>query len=375
MPGNTVALQLSKPAGFKYLSGQYVFLSVPRLGWMEWHPFTLTTAPDDDYLGLQIRAAGDWTHALHDHIKEILVARQDEAQAQDDDDDLEKGTDRSLDSDGAAASADSKSDKSSEALFPAIRIDGPYGAPTQKWQKYQTAVMVGAGIGVTPCASVLRDVLHNIQREQESSSGNADRPSLKKSQSHRARGPDCSTRKVLFYWCTRNKDEAQWFREELESIAKIDTQGILDINIHITSVGDGAPMSNFLKIAQMSSHQVHGKDVMTGLQTNFITKFGRPDWAEVLARATQESGARQQQGGGLLLWAASPGCRASEDMRIAKQVKGASSSIRFLPRKILKLILLFSPPAAPAASRSSSVLQPLQCWQINHDCTDPSHGG
>ena len=33
-----------------YRSGQYVFLNVSEISYLEWHPFTITSSPDDDNL-------------------------------------------------------------------------------------------------------------------------------------------------------------------------------------------------------------------------------------------------------------------------------------------------------------------------------------
>jgi predicted ferric reductase len=41
--------------------GQYVLLNVPELSGLQWHPFTLTSAPGDNFLSVHIRGAGDWT--------------------------------------------------------------------------------------------------------------------------------------------------------------------------------------------------------------------------------------------------------------------------------------------------------------------------
>ena len=265
MAGRSVALQLSKPPGFKYLSGQYVYINIPKLGWMEWHPFTLTSAPHDDFLGLQIRAAGDWTGALYDFVEEAIQSQQR--------------------TDGKSADLEAQ-EGISEFEFPTIHVDGPYGAPTQEWQNYSSVVMIGAGIGVTPCASVLRDVLNSINTT--GLRGRSSSMDLRRCQSRRAGGHECATTKVHFFWCTRDKDEAGWFREELEAISKIDVDGLLDINIHITSVDNQQSLSNLLKICQMSCHAAHGEDVMTGLRTNFITKFGRPDWEKVLTSVAAE---------------------------------------------------------------------------------------
>lgn len=271
MPGDTVYLHISKPEGFKYRSGQYVFLCFPELAWMEWHPFTLTSAPNDEYISLQIRAVGDWTCALRDLIQDITSRREDAM-----DNDLEAGGANPLHAGSIASSAQLPP-------FPKVYVDGPFGAPAQNWQQYTTVVMVGAGIGVTPCASVLRDVLSNINQPPASAEGQTRQ--------------DCATRKVFFYWCTRDREEATWFRHELESIAQIDVNKVLDINIHITSLSAGGGMApNFLKIGQMSSHAVHGKDVMTGLETNFITKFGRPSWPDVLTDVAKACSPAQNGG-------------------------------------------------------------------------------
>ena len=47
----------------------------------------------------------------------------------------------------------------SDSVFvPKIRIQGPFGGGNQDWYKFEVAVMIGAGIGVTPYASILNDL-------------------------------------------------------------------------------------------------------------------------------------------------------------------------------------------------------------------------
>jgi hypothetical protein len=43
--------------------------------------------------------------------------------------------------------------------FPQIRLEGPFGGGNQDWYKFEVAVMVGGGIGVTPYASILNDLV------------------------------------------------------------------------------------------------------------------------------------------------------------------------------------------------------------------------
>jgi len=40
-----------------------------------------------------------------------------------------------------------------------VYVDGPYGEGHQDWHRYDVSIMVGGGIGVTPFASILKDVV------------------------------------------------------------------------------------------------------------------------------------------------------------------------------------------------------------------------
>ena len=42
---------------------------------------------------------------------------------------------------------------------PILRVDGPHSAPAELYSNYQTVMVIGAGIGMTPCASVLTSLL------------------------------------------------------------------------------------------------------------------------------------------------------------------------------------------------------------------------
>jgi hypothetical protein len=43
-----------------------------------------------------------------------------------------------------------------ELPLPEIFLDGAFGAPTDAWNDYEVVTLIGAGMGVTPMASVLR---------------------------------------------------------------------------------------------------------------------------------------------------------------------------------------------------------------------------
>lgn len=53
-PGKVIQLQMKKNT-FNYKPGQYLFLNCPYLAKYEWHPFTITSAPEEDYVSVHIR--------------------------------------------------------------------------------------------------------------------------------------------------------------------------------------------------------------------------------------------------------------------------------------------------------------------------------
>lgn len=54
--------------GFRYKPGQYLYLNCPALSKHEWHPFTITSAPEEGFVSVHIRTRGDWTSRLKEHI-------------------------------------------------------------------------------------------------------------------------------------------------------------------------------------------------------------------------------------------------------------------------------------------------------------------
>lgn len=74
------------------------------------------------------------------------------------------------------------------------RIEGPYGAPAQHFSKFSTVVLFGAGIGVTPFASILKHLVHKSETK-----------------------PDYAVKKVYFYWIARDHSHFEWFHNLLTS--------------------------------------------------------------------------------------------------------------------------------------------------------------
>ena len=62
-PSNTMEIQIRKDS-CRAKAGQYVFVCCPEISRFEWHPFTLTSSPNEGFVGMHIRIVGDWTGAF-----------------------------------------------------------------------------------------------------------------------------------------------------------------------------------------------------------------------------------------------------------------------------------------------------------------------
>jgi hypothetical protein len=68
-----VELSFPKTAAFAYNPGQYIYLAIPEISWLQWHPLSPSSSPKQRVVMLHIRKAGNWTSALFD-----LAQKQEE---------------------------------------------------------------------------------------------------------------------------------------------------------------------------------------------------------------------------------------------------------------------------------------------------------
>lgn len=70
LPSKVIHLVIRRPAQFHFHPGDYVFINIPVIANYEWHPFTISSAPEqEDVLWLHIRAVGQWTRRLYDYFE------------------------------------------------------------------------------------------------------------------------------------------------------------------------------------------------------------------------------------------------------------------------------------------------------------------
>ncbi|XP_045461304.1 NADPH oxidase 5 isoform X2 [Harmonia axyridis] len=70
LPSKVTHLVIKRPMNFHFHAGDYVFVNIPAIANYEWHPFTLSSAPEqDDYIWLHIRGVGEWTNRLYEYFE------------------------------------------------------------------------------------------------------------------------------------------------------------------------------------------------------------------------------------------------------------------------------------------------------------------
>ncbi|XP_069316658.1 dual oxidase 1 [Eulemur rufifrons] len=225
LPSGVTHLRFQRPQGFEYKSGQWVRIACLALGTTEYHPFTLTSAPHEDTLSLHIRVAGPWTTRL----REIYSPPRGDRCAR----------------------------------YPKLYLDGPFGEGHQEWHKFEVSVLVGGGIGVTPFASILKDLV------------------FKSSVS-------CHVfcKKIYFIWVTRTQRQFEWLADIIREVEENDCQDLVSVHIYITQLAEKFDLrTTMLYICERHFQKVLNRSLFTGLRS--VTHFGRPPF-EAFFNSLQE---------------------------------------------------------------------------------------
>lgn len=125
LPGDIVEISFPKPATFEYEAGQYAKISIPRIGFGQFHPITISSSPRDPVVTMHVKGLGRWSRRLGK-----LAERQEEV---------------------------------------AFLMEGPYGKlmiELENRKRYKMVLMVSGGIGVTPMVSIANDLLYEHQSER-----------------------------------------------------------------------------------------------------------------------------------------------------------------------------------------------------------------
>nr|BAM76968.1 dual oxidase [Penaeus japonicus] len=223
LPSDVVKVKFYRPPNFKYLSGQWVRLNCTAFRQSEYHSFTLTSAPHENFLSCHIKAQGPWTWKLRKFFDPHNYVHDEENP-------------------------------------PKVRLDGPFGGGNQDWYKFEVAVMVGGGIGVTPYASILNDLVFGTSTNRYS-------------------GVSCM--KVYFLWICPTHRQFEWFIDVLRDVERKDVTNVLEMHIFITQFFHKFDLrTTMLYICENHFQRLSKRSMFTGLKA--INHFGRPDMTSFL---------------------------------------------------------------------------------------------
>ncbi|XVF20159.1 hypothetical protein REPUB_Repub11eG0174200 [Reevesia pubescens] len=265
--GNVLALYVTKPQGFKYKSGMYLFVKCPDISKFEWHPFSITSAPKDDYLSVHIRTLGDWTTELKDRFQKVCEPPTVEAKR--------SGNLMRIETRATKKADSSKEyDPQDQTRFPNIIIKGPYGAPAQNYKNYDILFLIGLGIGATPFISIIKDLLSRIKpaelRDKEDCFGSE-------------KTPKKYTERAYFYWVTREQGSFEWFKGVMDDIAEFDKNKIIEMHNYLTSMyEEGDARSALIGMVQKIQQAKNGVDIVS--ESRITTHFARPNWRKVFTQ-------------------------------------------------------------------------------------------
>lgn len=120
LPCESLEINLSKSPGLSYNPTSILFINVPSISKLQWHPFTITSNSnlEPDQLSVVIKSEGSWSKKLY----QIL-----------------------------------SSPSSIDHLQ--ISVEGPYGPASTHFLRHDTLVMVSGGSGITPFISIIRELI------------------------------------------------------------------------------------------------------------------------------------------------------------------------------------------------------------------------
>ncbi|EOA20050.1 hypothetical protein CARUB_v10000325mg [Capsella rubella] len=125
LPSDAVELTFFKNKELVYNPTSILFVNIPSISKLQWHPFTITSSSnlEADKLSIVIKSDGKWSTKLYQ-----MLSSSDH-------------TDRSL----------------------SVSVEGPYGPVSTNFLRHDSLVMVSGGSGITPFISIIRDLISMSQ--------------------------------------------------------------------------------------------------------------------------------------------------------------------------------------------------------------------
>ncbi|KAF7813095.1 Ferric reduction oxidase 2 [Senna tora] len=127
LPCEAFELNFSKNPGLCYAPTSSIFINVPSISKLQWHPFTISSSSetDSDTLSIVVKVAGRWSNTLYQKLS-----------------------------------------SSSPLDHLQVSVEGPYGPTSTSFSRHEMLVMVSGGSGITPFISVIRSLLFRADSDR-----------------------------------------------------------------------------------------------------------------------------------------------------------------------------------------------------------------
>ncbi|XP_034711486.1 ferric reduction oxidase 4-like [Vitis riparia] len=120
LPSEAVELTFSKSLGLTYNPTSILFVNLPSISRLQWHPFTVTSNcnSEPDKLSIVIKTEGSWSQKLYNKLSSLPAVD----------------------------------------CFD-VSVEGPYGPTSSHFLRHESLVMVSGGSGVAPFISIIREII------------------------------------------------------------------------------------------------------------------------------------------------------------------------------------------------------------------------
>ncbi|KAI5970503.1 FRP1 [Candida margitis] len=193
----------NKLFGFKnWKAGQHVYLNVPKIKWLEYHPFTIASLASSNEMKLLVRVQKGFTKKL---LKYLADVDHDEHE-----DDL----------------------VSIKTMY-----HGPYGAVHQPFISFDQCVFFGAGSGAAFTFPTCLDLLQQIEAKDEAQDF-LFRPAAPK---------------IRFVWAIKNLKNIIWFKHIFDQLLTYSARNKLIIDIYVTQENGAGSSCSSIEECQIES--------------------------------------------------------------------------------------------------------------------------
>ena len=286
-PSKVTNLMIKRPHGFKFNPGDWVFIKIPEIALFEWHPFTISSAPEvEDSFSVHIRGVGEWTNKVWDFfqpeqqkfykqnigrqmsrkIRKSFKRKESEPKSSDFQEIVKNLSSpvvqyRRRGSTMSSMETDVYEQENVTQMKRKIHVyvDGPFGSPSSNIYRAEHAVLIGTGIGITPFASILQSIMkrHRLIKKFCPNCDYAWTEDMKQVM--------FNLRKVDFFWINRDQISFEWFvkllaemeLEQAESGGQIGR--FLDMHMYITSALQRTDMKAVILQLAMELHHKKAK--------------------------------------------------------------------------------------------------------------------